>query len=264
MKNGEIIAAIEEFAPCALQESWDNTGLQLGARGEECTGVLVCVDCTPAVVAEAIERRCNLIISHHPLIFKGLRSITGATPVERAVMEALRNGISIYSSHTALDSTLGGVSHEMARRLGIRVERALLQREGQDDPAVGLGIAGNLEKPVTAETLIARIKKEFGSPVVRHTAIREPGHLLSRIALCGGSGGEFIPRAVAGGAEVYINSDTRYHDFVDYQNEILILDIGHFESEQVTKDIFYHIITQKFANFAVYKSTTEKNPINYS
>ena len=258
----DIIAAIEDFAPCSLQESWDNTGLQLGSRDQLCTGVLLCVDCTPAVVAEAVERGCNLIVSHHPLIFKGLRSITGATSVEQAVIAALRHGISIYSSHTALDSTAHGVSYEIPRRMGITGSRPLVPHD--DNPHVGLGTIGMRDPQLTPRQLISRVKEVFGSPVVRHSAIADPHAGLTQVALCGGSGGEFIPRAIAAGAQAYINSDTRYHDFVDLGPKILIIDIGHFESEQLTKDIFYHVITQKFANFAVCKSTSEQNPIKYA
>ena len=122
MLTGNIISAIEEFAPPSLQESWDNTGLQVGSRRADCSGVLLCVDVTPAVVREAVGRGCNLIVSHHPLIFKGLKHITGNTPVEEAVALAIKNDITVYSSHTAADSAVGGVSYEMARRLGARPE----------------------------------------------------------------------------------------------------------------------------------------------
>jgi dinuclear metal center YbgI/SA1388 family protein len=254
MTNGEIIAEIERFAPTTLQESWDNTGLQVGSRTAECSGVMLCVDVSPTVVDEAVSRGCNLIISHHPLIFKGLKHITGATPAEVSVVKAITGGVSIYSCHTAVDNADGGVSHVMARMLGVNVERALTES--------GSGVCGTYSAPLTPRQLIDRVKTAFGSPVVRCTHF-DDDMAITRVAMCGGAGGSFLDEAVASGAQVYINSDTRYHDFLDYHDRILIIDIGHFESEQCTKDIFYQIITQKFTNFAVYKSQLEINPINY-
>ena len=263
MTVSDIIAAIEGFAPSHYQESWDNTGLQVGDRSAECTGVLVCVDVTPGVVDEAISRGCNLIVSHHPLLFNGLKSITGATPVELSVIRAIGGGVSIYSSHTAVDNTPGGVSHTMAARLGVRPDAVLTPLASQPGGEIGTGVVGNLPEALTPEQLIALVKETFGSPVARCTNPDAAARQITRVAMCGGSGGSLIADAEASGAQAYITSDTRYHDFVDHQNSILIIDIGHFESEQCTKDIFYQIIRQKFANFAVYKSTTETNPIHY-
>ena len=360
MLNGNIISAIEEFAPPVLQESWDNTGLQVGSRRAECTGVLLCVDVTPAVVNEAVNRGCNLIVSHHPLIFKGLKRITGNTPVEEAVALAIRNGITVYSSHTAADSAVGGVSYEMARRLGARPDGVLsplrglnvrvsvtVDREaaptalisffdladtyglseiktvsvdavssemplGVEDPLsevrdsdvavisavaaranaapigerlaeslgdrlhgfsyaniedtdsrIGLGLRAVFDEAVTPSALIAKVKDAFDSPIARCSGLAMSDTPIRRIALCGGSGGEFISAALRGGAQAYISSDIRYHDFVDYGNDILIIDIGHYESESCTKEIFYRVIKEKFPNFATYYSETEQNPIKY-
>lgn len=260
----DITAAIEAVAPLTLQESWDNSGMQVGPDTAPCTGVLVCVDVTPQVVDEAIRLGCNLIVSHHPLIFKGLKSITGATPVERAVLKAITHGIAIYSSHTALDNAPGGVSHAMAARLGVDVERVLVPLAGRTD--AGTGIVGTLPQALTPAQLVQRVKEAYGVPVVRCTAVgdsMDANTPVSRVAMCGGSGGPFIADAVKAGAQVYITGDVRYHDFADYGGDILVMDIGHYESEQCTKDIFYQIITQKLANFAVYKSEAGVNPVNY-
>lgn len=257
----EIISAIEEFAPRTLQETWDNTGVQVGDTAAECTGVLLCVDVTPGVIDEACRRGCNLVVSHHPLLFRGLKSITGDTPVELSVIRALREGIAIYSCHTAADSARGGVSHEMAKRLGARVTGIL--SPSQSDSGVGLGVVAEFELPLSRRELVARVRQAFGSPVVRATTPPDAGAAIKRIAMCGGAGGEFIGRAVDAGAQVYISSDMRYHDFVDFQGRIWLIDIGHFESESCTKDIFYRVISEKFPNFAVYYSDTEENPIKY-
>lgn len=357
MLNAAIISAIEDFAPVLFQESWDNTGVQVGSLRAECTGALLCVDVTPAIVDEARERGCSLIISHHPLLFKGLKRLSGNTPVEEAVMRAVAYGITVYSCHTAADSTPGGVSYRMAEMLGARPVRVLSPLKGrrikvraivaadtvatalavyndtaagcdcfvsdsglsrsvtdtsdpfgstevtstpcrsveaimnpdqartvgprlaeavgdslkavftdvQDDTddSVGLGVFALLDDPVSPAGLIARVKKVFGSPVTRCTALPPEETQIRRIAMCGGSGSEFIATAIRQGAQAFITSDTRYHDFVDYQNEILLIDIGHFESESCTKEIFYNAIKEKFPNFACYYSEIEENPIKY-
>ncbi|MDO4319945.1 MAG: Nif3-like dinuclear metal center hexameric protein [Bacteroidales bacterium] len=255
----EIINAVNEFAPLSLQESWDNSGVQLGCIDDECSGALLCVDVSPAVVDEAITRGCNLIVSHHPLIFKGLRNITGATPVEHAVMQALRHGIKVYSAHTSLDSTRGGVSHAMASRLGAEVTSVLSKSVA--DPETGLGVVARFDRALSADELVARVHSAFGSPVAR-CSVRPDGP-VTQVAMCGGAGGEFIAAAKAAGAQAYITSDVRYHDFVDHGRDIFIIDIGHYESESCAKDIFYRVISEKFPNFAVYYSEIEKNPINY-
>lgn len=361
---GDIVRALEEFAPPALQEDYDNSGMQVGSRSAACTGVLLCVDVLPETIDEAIARRCNLIVSHHPLIFKGLKSLTGATPQQTAIMNAIAAGVSVYSCHTSLDNTVGGVSHEMARRLGVsgptllermrhkmmklatmvpdddvetvrmalfeagagslgnydscsfgvrgegtfraldnanpyvgdimemhvepetrlevllpawrksQVEEALRAVHPYEEPAYdflmleneschwGSGVVGNLAEPISPARLIDRVKDAFGSPMVRCTR-HEADTPLRRIAMCGGSGAFLIPAAISARAQAIVTSDVKYHDFVDYADRILIIDIGHYESEQCTKEIFYHVISKKFPNFAIHYAEKEKNPINY-
>lgn len=261
MYNRDIIDVIESLASPALQESWDNTGLQLGSADDPCTGVMLCVDCTPAVVEECRRTGCSLIVSHHPLIFRGLKHITGSTAVEDAVIAAIRAGISIYSCHTAADSAAEGVSHTMAAMLGARVERVLAPNAA--DPDLGLGVMAVFEPAIKAAELIERIKRVFHSPVVRSTAF-EADMPVSRLGLCGGSGGEFIATAADLGAQAYLSSDIRYHDFVDWQHRLLLLDIGHYESEACTKDIFLNAISRRFPRLVVRKSTAESNPIKYN
>lgn len=265
MLISDIISAIEDVAPSAWQEDWDNTGLQVGDATAECTGVLIAVDVTPAVVDEAVRRGCNLIVSHHPLIFRGLKQIVGDTPLQTCVIRAIAAGVSIYSSHTALDNAPDGVSRRMAHMLGIDVDSTLTSVPAAPH-GVGTGVVGTLRSPMNPADFIAHVKRVFDAPVARCTHINAAmthDTVISRVALCGGSGGEFIPAAVAAGAQAYVSGDIRYHDFVDRQSDILLVDIGHFETEQCTKDIFYQIISQKFANFAVYKSQDGLNPVIY-
>lgn len=261
MTINSIIGAIQEVAPTSLQEGYDNSGLQLGDADKECTGILLCVDVTPGRVDEAVALGCNLIVSHHPLLFHGLKQITGATPQQQTVIRAIEAGVAIYSAHTSLDNAPGGVSAWLARELGLTYCGPLCPVSA-DMPDAGAGALATSAAPLTADMLVDRVKKACGSPVCRCT-IPPQGAVIDRIAMCGGSGGSMIPDAIAAGAQAYITSDVRYHDFLDYSDRIFIIDIGHFESEECTKRIFYHIITQKFPNFAVHYSDSEKNPINY-
>lgn len=254
MKIADIIETIERFAPPALQEDWDNTGLQTGDKAAECTGALVCVDATECAVHEAVERGCNLIITHHPLFFKGVKSLTGDTAVQRTAIAAVRSGVAIYSCHTSVDNAEGGVSWEMAAKLGVTVQKTL--------DAVGCGVIGTLDAALTPAGLVERVKAVFGSPVARCTRMPEL-KTIERVAMCGGSGSFLIPVAIHDGAQAFITSDCKYHDFVDYADDILLIDIGHYESEKCTKEIFLRILSEKIPNFAVYNSATEQNPINY-
>lgn len=360
MRLSYIISAIEDYAPLSLQEKWDNSGLQVALPAEaggECTGALLCLDATPEIIAEAVRRDCNLVVSHHPLIFKGLKSIAGRSVAERTVAAAIRAGVAVYSSHTSLDSTEGGISYEMARRLGAvprrvlssvsvptslmsvtcprhiaeEVRLVLLDSEtghcdyfdlfaeqvngadsdefpenlfshtplcrvearvktssiaalkaalrdipggsqikidtvtlDNDNLAVGLGLLADFDEPIGGAELSERIRKSFGCTAIRASLGFDPKLKVRRIALCGGSGGEFIGAAALAGAQAYISADIRYHDFADNaSNPMAIFDIGHFESEVCAKDIFYRIIKNKFPNFAVYLSEEEKLPIQY-
>ncbi len=248
----DITDTIEEAAPLALQESYDNAGLIIGDSREECSGVLFCVDVTPDTVEEASRRGCNLIVSHHPLIFKGLKRLTGSTLQQRAAIAAIKAGIAVYAAHTNLDAAENGVNYTLADMLGLSDITPL---------ATAPGVVGSLCPPLTATELVERIKKVCGSPVTRCTV--PPQGKLSRLALCGGSGSFLIDDAADAGADAFLTSDVKYHDFVDNADRIFIIDIGHYESEKCTKQIFYHIVSKKFPNFALYYSETEKNPINY-
>lgn len=268
MTVSNIIAALEEFAPLSLQESWDNSGLQIGlpdGADGECTGVMLCLDVTPAVIAEAREHGCNLVVSHHPLIFKGLKQIAGRTIQERAAADAIRAGIAVYSSHTALDSTESGVSYAMAQKIGARVLRALVGTQSTPSShETGLGVLAVFDTPVTMRALVERLHEAFAIPAIKASSGYSPDAEVHTIALCGGSGGEFIPAAKAAGAQAYVTADIRYHDFADLQESPLaVFDIGHFESERCAEDIIHNVINNKFPNFKVLRSVHEKCPVLY-
>lgn len=363
----DIIAPIEAAAPCAWQESWDNAGWQIcpsDPKTAECTGALLTLDVTEAVVSEAAREGYNLIVSHHPLLFKGLKQITASTPHERIVAEAIRNGIAIYSAHTNMDSAPGGVNFQLAGMLGLtdievliprdndlvklvfytplaeaeRVRSAVLEagaghigkydscsynnegfgtfraasdtcrpfagrigelhREPEirtetvvprhlaghlvdtlkkvhpyEEPAydiiplelphrgVGLGCVGNLPQAVPAAEFLQHIARTLNVPYLRHSEIAT--ETVRRVALCGGSGAEFIPAAIASGAQVYLTADLKYHDFQRGTGVITLVDGGHFETERQVLDVFYKLISKKMPNFAVRRAVRPSNPVGY-
>lgn len=259
MKIRNIIAALESVAPLALQEEYDNAGLQIGDADAQCSGALLCVDATSDIIEEAKEKGCNLVISHHPLFFKGIKQLTGATLQQETAISAIKNDIAVYSAHTNLDNAPNGVNRALAKMLGLKNVTPLIAIPATD--FAGTGSIGEYSDGLTAPQLIEAVKKACGSPIVRCTT--PPNGIFTRIALCGGSGSFFIRDAIAAGAQAYVTSDTRYHDFVDFASKIFIIDIGHYESEKCTKEIFYHIVSEIFPNFALYYSEKEKNPINY-
>lgn len=359
---GDIAAAIEEFAPVAIQESYDNAGLQVGDPHAEAKAALLCIDVTEDILDEAIERGANMVISHHPLIFRGLKRITGRTPVERIVAKAIKHDIALYAAHTNMDSAQGGVSAHAARKIGMtdvqllapqtgkllkivtfvpqahaaavkeamwkagaghignydscsysvrgtgtfraldganpfvgtqgeihsepeeRVEvivpswrkgavlSALKSAHPYEEPAFdvialgndtpwGFGVVGNIA-PEPAIELLARVKRIFNVGAISYSGSHME-QAVSRVAFCGGSAAELIGDAISAGAQVFITGDVKYHDFTSHNHRIIIANIGHYESEQFTKEIFFDVIRKKFPNFAAYYSEKERNQINY-
>lgn len=257
----DITDTLESFAPLRYQEEWDNSGYQVGNPFRECTGVLLCVDATEDIIDEAVARGCNLIIAHHPLLFHGVKQILGRNRVERAVEKAICNGVTIYSCHTAVDNAPGGVSWTMAEMLGLK-DTVILSPAGTT-PDTGCGVAGNLPEPMFPLELVEKVKQTFSSPVARCSELPASAEPITRIALCGGAGSDFIGDAIRLGAQAYITSDTKHNYFLDHVGDIFIIDIGHYESESCTKQIFYHVLSENFPNFALHYSEIEKNPINY-
>lgn len=359
-----ITGFLESLAPPVYQESYDNAGLLTGSGSWECTGILTTLDATEEVVREAVARKCNLIVAHHPIIFKGLKRLTGATYIERTVIAAIKEDIAIYAIHTNLDNVvMGGVNGRIASRLGIMGGKPLLPRDGvlqklycfvpvdhleavraavfaagagqiggysecsyavegagtflggedtqpfvgqpgsrhtekearlevvlpaylsrsvvaamidahpyeevaydlvslaNTHPNIGSGLIGELPEPMEEKAFLELIRKAFGVPVVRHT--RFTGRPVRRVAVCGGAGSFLISKALSVGANFYITSDVKYHEFFDANDQLVIADIGHFESEQFTVDLLFEVLREKFRNFAILKSDIKTNPINY-
>jgi dinuclear metal center YbgI/SA1388 family protein len=359
----DVATLLEQFAPLQLQESYDNAGLCIGSPEANVTGILITIDITDAVLDEAIEKKCNLILSHHPLIFSGLKKITGQNMTERCVIKAIQHNIAIYSAHTNADAVYNGVSQMMSIKLGllhckilnplkgmlqklvtyvpsahadevrsalfaagagnigdydncsftvegqgtfrgneithpyvgirgelhteneVRMEtifpkyfqqniiRALLEAHPYEEVAydiytlentyekAGFGMVGELEEAVEERAFLQHVKTVFKSGIVRHTNYRNKP--VQRVAVCGGSGSFLLPDAIRNGADVFISADFKYHQFFDAEGKTIIIDIGHYESEQFTKELFYDLLMKKFPNFAVHFSGINTNPINY-
>ncbi len=253
----DIAKTIEAFAPLAVQEDWDNSGLAVGSPGDPVHGVLLALDCTPELVDEAVGKGMDMIVTHHPLIFRGLKKISPDDPVGLAVMKAVRAGVSIYAAHTNADKVREGVSWAMASRLSLTGVRVL---DGQD--GVGLGVVGQLPQPMSAQEVIRFVKERFSLQALRTS--RPVSTAVETVALCGGSGGSLIGAARAAGAQLYVSADISYHNFFT-PDGFMVMDIGHFESEVDIVDILFSLLRKKFPNFAVRISDNlhSSNPIFY-
>jgi dinuclear metal center YbgI/SA1388 family protein len=363
MQINEIINVLEDFAPLSLQESYDNAGLLLGDRELDVKAALLCLDVTEEVIEEAVYKDAGIIISHHPVIFSGLKKLTGQGLVERVVLKAVRNNIALYAAHTNIDTVWGGVNSRIAGKLGLNnteilspvadmlrklvvfvpVKHATMVREaifaagaghigeydqcsfniegegsfrgsGKSDPyagkagtlhfekelrietifpsflesriiremirahpyeevaydiyplknkwdRAGMGMVGELARPVEAVDFFGHLKAVFGIKTIRHSKIHR--RKIGRVAVCGGSGSSLINAARISGADIYVSGDFKYHNFFEADANFMIADIGHFESEQFTMEIFYELLTKKFPNFAVHFSDANTNPIHY-
>ncbi|MCH5226525.1 MAG: Nif3-like dinuclear metal center hexameric protein [Muribaculaceae bacterium] len=257
VKVKDIASTIEDFAPKQLQESYDNAGLQVGNPEAEVSAVLLCLDVNEDVLKEAKDRECNMIVSHHPLIFHGIKSLTGADTTQRLVIEALTSGIAIYSAHTNLDSVWDGVSHEIARRLAIKDLEVL--QPTTEDSRIGLGVVGNI-KPLPKIEFLRKIKNTFKVSALRYSA-QSPSLVVRRVAVCGGAGASLIRDAIKAKADIYVTGDVKYHDFTTYGDEIIIADIGHYESELCSREILSRVIREKFPELPTYFCDSESNPI---
>lgn len=255
----QIIGALEDFAPLALQDSYDNAGLQIGlTKDAETSGVLLCLDVTEEVIDEAIELGCNMIVSHHPLLFMPLKSISGKNYIERCVIKAIKNDITIYAAHTNLDSAKNGVNYKIAEKLGLKDIEWLKPKEGAD---AGEGIIGKLSSPMQKDEFLTSVKEIFGVDALRFNGWN--GKQVSRVAVCGGAGNFLIPTAISKGCDTFITGEIGYHRFFGHENEIQLLELGHYESEKFTIEILRNIITSIDNNIQVYITNKKTNPINY-
>ena len=248
MKIKDVISTLEQFAPLPLQESYDNAGLQIGLTEADVSGVLLCLDVTEAIVQEAIDKGCNMIVSHHPLLFHGLKQIGDNDYVQRAAVMAIKNDVAIVSMHTNLDNIEGGVNSEIARRLGAKGE-----------VTEGLFL-GELAQPLSAEEYIKKVKETFNAGVVMTNGLLE--RPVKRIAICGGAGAFMLERAIEEGADAFLTGEMKYNDYFDHE-EIQITVIGHYESEQFTRELLKDIIDKGCPGIKTIVTENNTNPIKY-
>ena len=363
MKVQDVINHLEDLAPIAYAEDFDNVGLLVGNKESEVTGILVTLDTLESVVDEAIANNCNLIVSFHPIIFKGLKKITGKTYVERVVLKAIKHDISIFAIHTALDNALQGVNARICDQLGLKNKQILMPQSGtlkrlstyipkKDEHVVrealfaagagvignykhcsfnidgtgtfegnenanptigesgttqfeketklsvafakhleskvlkalfdahpyeeiayevitlenkvkdiGMGMMGELDEGMTELAFLDHLKSKMNTPLIRHSTLQ--GRTIKKVAVLGGSGSFAINAAKGLGVDAYITSDLKYHDFFAAENQLLLADIGHYESEQYTKNLLVEYLTKKIPNFAIILSKTNTNPVKY-
>ena len=362
MTVGDLCGWLEQRAPLRFQEDYDNSGLLVGQRSWTVTGVLCCLDADEAVVHEAVARGCNVVLSHHPIVFKGLKRLTGATAVERTVALALKHNVALYAGHTNWDSIQGGVSFSLAQRLGLVAPRIMMPRGGEllnlvvyvpaehaspvaeaafgagagrigaydechfsgsgtgtfrpldgaqpfvgqigvrevadehrlefvlpkhrksavqqavwaahpyEEVAhswisldnswseVGYGAVGNLPEPIRLGDFLAVCAAQLGAESVRYST-SSLDRIVQRIAVCGGSGAEFAGAAAAAGADAYVTGDLKYHGFQDPPGGLVLVDVGHGESERPFIDDWAELIRSEFVTFAVLISETDNRPV---
>ncbi|CAA0232282.1 Nif3-like dinuclear metal center hexameric protein [Tenacibaculum maritimum] len=359
----DITSYIEELAPLAYAEDFDNVGLLVGNYQTKVTGILVTLDTLEKTIDEAIANNCNLIVSFHPIIFSGLKKLNGNNYVERVVLKAIQNNIAIYATHTALDNSNNGVSAKMGEVLGLQNLKVLLPKKGlikklttyvppteanhlrkalfeagagtignysncsfnvegkgsykgndNSNPVkgekgvyvfeeescisvtfnsyleqkilkalfnvhpyeevayeiitlnnynqnVGMGMIGELPEEMKEADFLPFVKKTMNTNCIRHSQLLQKP--IKKVALLGGSGSFAINNAIRSGADAYISADFKYHEFFKAEKKILLADIGHYESEQFTKNLLVEYLTKKFTNFAIILSEESTNPIYY-
>lgn len=257
MKLKEIIGAIEKLAPLSIQDGFDNSGLQVGSPGQEISSVLLCLDVTEEVVGEAAGRGCQLILSHHPLLFHPLKTVGDATYQQRCTVKAIREGIAIYSAHTCLDNAPGGVNHRIADIIGMEDLRFLSPKDGSDS---GSGVVGTLRRPVSDEDFLSSLKEKFGVACLRHSAT--DGRTIRRVAVCGGAGAFLLPDAIREGADCFVCGEFHYHDYFE-NSTVLLAELGHYQSEKFTIELLRDILRREFPELTVSLTRIDTNPIRY-
>lgn len=260
MKIKVILDALEQFAPLPLQESWDNAGLQVGLTETDASGALLCLDVNELIIDEAIRKGCNLVVSHHPLLFHGLKQVSDTNYVQRIVMKAIKNDIAIISMHTNMDNALNGVNYKIAEKLGLTDVTFLDKKDNQSVPS-GSGVIGTFAEAMSSRDFITKVKETFECGCVM------ANELLSRpirsVAICGGAGAFLLDEAVKAGADAFITGEMHYHEYFDHEQEIQIAVIGHYESEHFTTEVFRDIINKVCPTLRTEIAETNTNPILY-
>lgn len=261
---GEVVSCLDSLLHPELQEDYDNAGFLLGNSGTKYRGALVALDLTPAVINEAVEHKLNLIVTHHPFIFGGLKRITDRTEAGRMTLALIENGISVYAAHTNLDNLPWGVNGILAKKMGLQ-NCHILQLSSVNSKLsaeIGAGMVGELPRAMEADKFLMKVKELTGQPSIR-TSEHDPKKKVKRVALCGGAGSFLISDAIAARADIYLTADLKYHDFQRAEGRIILADAGHYETEQFAKEIISRVISEKFSNFACRISERQKSLVRY-
>ena len=274
MKTQEIIDHLDSCFRPEYQESYDNSGFLVGDPESEYTGTLIALDITSATVDEAIDNGLSLIVSHHPLIFNGLKRITNDNADGKMITRLIKNDISVYAAHTNLDNLPWGVNGILAQKLGLidcHILRPLesdsqaIKQSSNQANSIGAGMVGILPHPTPVMDFLGLVKERLALPVVRTSQFDNHNSelIIEKVAICGGSGASLIPDAIAAEADIFLTGDLKYHDFQKATDKTVLADIGHYESEQFAKEIFYNVISEKFSSFACRISEHSKSYVNY-
>ena len=260
MKIRQVLSALEQFAPLPLQESWDNAGLQVGLTEAEVSGALLCLDVNEQIVDEAVRKGCNLIVSHHPLLFRGLKQVSGGDYVQRCVIKAIKNDIVVASMHTNMDNAMNGVNWKIAEKLGLVNGRFFAQKQ-VDGVEAGSGVVGELPQPMAAKDFIRLVKERFQVECAMcNELLARP---VRKVAICGGAGDFLLDDAMREGADAFITGEMHYHVYFDHEQQVQICVIGHYQSEQYTSEIFRDIIQRECPGVRTEIAETNTNPIKY-
>lgn len=261
-KVKEVIDFLHSIAPNHYQEDYDNAGLIVGNENDFVKGLLVSLDCTEVIIDEAISLGVNLIVSHHPIVFKGLKRFTSSSYVERVVMKAIRHDINLFAIHTNLDNVaINGVNSKICEILGLNHLQILKPKMSHLEVYIGSGMYGTLEIPMATIEFFEHLKTKMDLKTFKHTTVCHKK--ISTVAVCGGAGGFLLQDAIHAGAQIFITSDYKYHEYFDAEGQIIIADIGHYESERYTIDLLYTLISNNFTNFAAHYTKMDTNPVNY-
>lgn len=258
MSIKEVAEALERFSPLPLQEDYDNAGLQIGLTETEVSRVLLCLDVTEDVIQEAHRRGCNLVISHHPLLFRGVKCISDDNYVCRCIRLAIQLDIAIYSAHTNLDNARGGVNWMIAEHLGLQDVTFLLPRHNGEGGSGCIGLLPEAEEPLA---FMHRVAREFGVECLQTN--HGPQRPVQKIALCGGAGDFLIDEAVHKGADVFLTGEVHYHRFFGLSDTLWVAALGHYQSEQYTIALLHRILAAALPSLEILDTAQDTNPILY-
>jgi len=254
-----ITEELEKIAPLSYQTEYDNAGIQVGDPQTAVTGILITLDITEQVLHEAVQHGCNLIIAHHPLIFRPLSQITPSHAVTRAIIYAIQHHLTLYATHTNFDHVVQGTNQMLGQKLGL-CDLRILAPLG-NDPHVGAGMIGTLPTPLSPEKFLTHVKKSLGLTALRYTT--PPRDTIQHVAICGGSGSSLIPHAARAQVDAFVTADIKYHQFFDAANAFMLVDVGHYESEIGLVDFIHATLSPHFSHLPLRKSSVDTNPVHY-